>query len=67
MQFDKVKEYFEDSKKNGHKFLCGDEDIKSGNGYFVPLALVDNPPENSRLVQEEPFGPILPLLKVSLV
>lgn len=30
---------------------------------FVPVTLVDNPPEDSRLVQEEQFGPILPLLK----
>lgn len=32
-------------------------------GMFVPVMLVDNPPEDSRLVQEEQFGPILPLLK----
>jgi acyl-CoA reductase-like NAD-dependent aldehyde dehydrogenase len=27
--------------------------------------LIDNPPETSRIVTEEPFGPILPLLKWS--
>jgi acyl-CoA reductase-like NAD-dependent aldehyde dehydrogenase len=32
-------------------------------GYFVPLTLVDNPPDDSRVVVEEAFGPILPLLK----
>mgnify|MGYP001590389678 FL=1 len=31
----------------------------------MPITLVDNPPENSQIVQEEPFGPILPLLKWS--
>ncbi len=35
-----------------------------GPGYFVPVTILDNPPEDSRIVQEEPFGPILPLLKV---
>jgi len=34
-------------------------------GYFMPLTLVDNPPENSRVVAEEAFGPILPLLRFS--
>jgi acyl-CoA reductase-like NAD-dependent aldehyde dehydrogenase len=29
------------------------------------VSLVDNPPEDSRIVREEPFGPILPLLKWS--
>jgi acyl-CoA reductase-like NAD-dependent aldehyde dehydrogenase len=33
----------------------------------VPVTLVDNPPEDSRLVTEEPFGPILPLLKSTAV
>jgi acyl-CoA reductase-like NAD-dependent aldehyde dehydrogenase len=37
----------------------------SPNGYFITPAIIDNPPENSRIVQEEPFGPIVPLLKWS--
>lgn len=32
-------------------------------GYFVPLTLVDNPPDNAPVVTEEAFGPILPLLR----
>lgn len=32
-------------------------------GYFVPLTLVDNPPDDSPVVVEEAFGPVLPLLK----
>ena len=32
-------------------------------GYFVPITILDNPPEDSRIVQEEQFGPVLPLLK----
>lgn len=34
-------------------------------GYFMPITLVDNPPEDSRIVQEEQFGPILPLIRFS--
>jgi acyl-CoA reductase-like NAD-dependent aldehyde dehydrogenase len=32
-------------------------------GYFIPVTIVDNPPESARVVQEEAFGPILPMLK----
>ena len=34
-------------------------------GYFVSPSIVDNPPEDSRIVREEPFGPIVPILKWS--
>lgn len=37
----------------------------NSSGYFVPVTFIDNPPEGSRIVQEEQFGPILPLLKFS--
>ena len=29
----------------------------------MPVTIVDNPPEQSRVVQEEAFGPILPMMK----
>lgn len=64
MQFGKLKDLFDDVKANGHKVLLGGE-IGDGPGYFVPVTIVDNPPDNSRVVQEEAFGPILPLLKFS--
>ncbi|MFJ9380741.1 aldehyde dehydrogenase family protein [Streptomyces sp. NPDC101455] len=63
-QFRKVREFFDDCRKHGHVFALGGE-IGDGPGWFVPVTLVDNPPEDSRLVVEEPFGPILPLLKWS--
>ncbi|WP_237772751.1 aldehyde dehydrogenase family protein [Pseudomonas putida] len=62
MQYEKVVELLDDSKANGHRFLLGGE-LPSGPGYFVPVTLVDNPPESSRCVAEEAFGPILPILK----
>ena len=60
--YEKVSEFFAESQKDGHDFLTGGK-IPEGPGFFAPLTLVNNPPENSRLVQEEPFGPIVPLLK----
>jgi len=43
--------------------VLGGEIDTSAPGMFVPVTLVDNPPEDSKLVAEEPIGPILPLLK----
>lgn len=64
-QFEKVTEYFDDCIANGYTFALGGKIDTSNDGWFVPVTLVDNPPEDSRLVAEEPFGPILPLLKWS--
>ncbi|VXC42037.1 putative aldehyde dehydrogenase [Arthrobacter sp. 9V] len=62
-QYEKVKEFFEDSRVHGHTFALGGQIDENATGWVVPVTLVDNPPESSKLVVEEPFGPILPLLK----
>ena len=64
-QYQKVAEYFEDCRANGYTFALGGRIDPEARGWFVPVTLVDNPPENSRVVTEEPFGPILPLLRWS--
>ena len=63
-QFERVKNLIEDAKANGLTFLAGG-DVPDQQGFFIPLSIVDNPPEDSRVVQEEAFGPVLPLLKFS--
>jgi acyl-CoA reductase-like NAD-dependent aldehyde dehydrogenase len=65
MQYGKVQNYFADCHSNGYQFALGGDIDENAAGWFVPVSLVDNPPEDSRIVQEEPFGPILPLLKWS--
>jgi acyl-CoA reductase-like NAD-dependent aldehyde dehydrogenase len=62
-QYRKVIEYIEDCVRHGYKFAVGGEIDCSKPGWFVPVTLVDNPPDDSRIVVEEPFGPILPVLK----
>lgn len=62
MQFEKLKDLLSDARDQGLKFLLGG-DVPEGKGYFVPITLIDNPPEDSRVVVEEAFGPVLPLLK----
>ena len=64
-QYRKVLEYFEDCAKNGYGFAIGGHVDRNARGWFIPVTLVDNPPETSRIVAEEPFGPILPVLKWS--
>ena len=61
-QFERVKALIDDAKAKGQVFLSGGE-VPEGKGYFVPVTIVDNPPEDSRVVVEEAFGPVLPLLK----
>ncbi len=61
-QYERVMDLLDDAKTNGLTLLQGSE-IPDGGGYFVPVTIVDNPPEASRVVQEEAFGPILPMLK----
>ena len=62
MQFEKVKDLLADAKANGYNAVLGG-DVPEGTGYFVPVTIYDNPPENSRVVKEEAFGPVLPLMR----
>ena len=61
-QYERVMNLLEDAKSNNLTLMQG-ADIPDGEGYFVPVTIVDNPPEQSRVVQEEAFGPILPMMK----
>jgi acyl-CoA reductase-like NAD-dependent aldehyde dehydrogenase len=62
MQFEKLKGFLADIKANGQNIVLGGEIDESQLGYFFPITIVDNPPEDSKIVQEEQFGPILPIL-----
>lgn len=62
-QFDRVNKLIEDCQRKDFKFLIGGDQGKPGSGYFIPVSMVDNPPDDSKVVTEEAFGPLLPLLK----
>ena len=64
MQYDKVVDMIKHTKDSGARFLTGGE-IPVGPGYFLPPTLVTDIADDSRLVQEEQFGPIVPILKFS--
>ncbi len=58
-------EQVEDSRKRGGDVLFGGtvpDDPE--RGYFMTPTLVADPPDDSRVVTEETFGPVLPIFKV---
>lgn len=61
MQFEKVKGILESAKKEGATIVGGDSGGRSG--YFIKPAIVTNVKEGSRIVDEEQFGPVIPLIK----
>lgn len=63
-QFDLVKELVEDAKANGAQILCGGEP-QSGKGFFYPPTIVANATDDMRIVAEEQFGPVLPVIRYS--
>ncbi|MEN0046250.1 MAG: aldehyde dehydrogenase family protein [Bacteroidota bacterium] len=66
MQFDKVNDLVEDAKANGATIIRGGSPM-GGAGYFYPITLVGDIDNGSRLVDEEQFGPVLPIIKYKTV
>ena len=63
MQFDKVKELIEEAKTDGNVIAGGE--VPDQAGYFIRPTIVRDIEEGSRLVDEEQFGPVLPVMKFS--
>lgn len=64
-QFEIVKGYIEDGRRDGVIIAGGD--IPDKPGYFIPLTVVKDIKDGSPLVDEEPFGPVLPIIKFGTV
>lgn len=62
-QYEKVLHYLDEAKAAG-KIIAGGE-AAGGAGYFVPLTVVRDVSDGSAIVDEEPFGPILPIIRYS--
>ena len=63
-QLDIVCELAADARAAGAQFLTGGE-AAAGPGYFFPPTVVTNIIDGTRLVDEEQFGPIVPVIKYS--
>jgi acyl-CoA reductase-like NAD-dependent aldehyde dehydrogenase len=65
MQFEKVLGLIEDSRRHkGARILSGGQTFNQ-SGYFVAPTIVADLEDHARLVLEEQFGPVLPVLKYS--
>ena len=60
-QFERVTELVEDAKKHGAKIMTGGARLGS-EGYFYQPTIVGNISDGVRLVDEEQFGPALPII-----
>ncbi|WCL53408.1 aldehyde dehydrogenase family protein [Gimibacter soli] len=63
MQFEKVKGFLEDAKAAG-KVIAGGN-IPDREGYFIEPTIVRDVKSSDRIVAEEQFGPILPVIRYS--
>jgi acyl-CoA reductase-like NAD-dependent aldehyde dehydrogenase len=61
MQFDRVNELIADAQKAGGRCVTGGL-APAGGGYFIQPTLVTGLKEGARLVDEEQFGPALPIV-----
>jgi acyl-CoA reductase-like NAD-dependent aldehyde dehydrogenase len=61
-QFDKVLAIIDDARASGARILCGGHALDRP-GYFIAPAIVTDIEDGTRLVEEEPFGPVLPVLR----
>ena len=67
-QFDKVVDLVEDAKARGGKIILGGKlPKKRASGNFYPLTLVRDIDNSHRLVSEEQFGPVLPIIRYERV
>jgi acyl-CoA reductase-like NAD-dependent aldehyde dehydrogenase len=62
-QYRKVWGYIEDARANG-KIIAGGQ-VNEGAGYFAPITIVRDIEEGTKLVDEEQFGPVLPIIPFS--
>ena len=62
MQFDKVAAYVEDARKAGARIVVGGNPAAK-SGYFYPLTVIADATDEMRVVKEEQFGPVIPLIR----
>lgn len=62
MQFDKVAALVDDARARGGRILCGGT-APDGPGLFYPVTIVADVTDGMRIVDEEQFGPVLPVIR----
>jgi len=64
MQLKKVAALVDSAREEGATIVCGGV-LPDGPGNFYPLTLVTDIRDGARLVDEEQFGPVLPIIRYS--
>ncbi|WP_226949074.1 aldehyde dehydrogenase family protein [Rhizorhabdus wittichii] len=59
-QYDKVRGYIDDARRHG-RIVAGGV-LPEGPGFHVPLTVVRDIADGCAVVDEEPFGPVLPII-----
>lgn len=69
MQFARVSELVADAKASGARVVAGGEAFSPNGkaGYFFAPTVIGDVAEGVRVVDEEQFGPVIPVLKYSTV
>ncbi|WP_119153227.1 aldehyde dehydrogenase family protein [Caldimonas tepidiphila] len=62
MQFDKVRRLVDEARAAGATIVCGGTP-PGGPGHFYPVTLVTDIRDGASLVDEEQFGPVLPIVR----
>ena len=62
MQLKKVADLVDSARADGASIVCGGV-LPDGPGNFYPLTLVTDIRDGARLVDEEQFGPVLPIIR----
>ena len=65
-QFDRVSELVEDARKHGARIVTGGKAL-GVKGYFYAPTIVADISDGTRLVDEEQFGPALPIIRYAKV
>jgi len=62
MQFERVSELVEDARKQGARAVAGGAPV-GGAGYFYQPTILTDVSDGTRIVDEEQFGPAVPLIR----
>ncbi|MBS0613239.1 MAG: aldehyde dehydrogenase family protein [Proteobacteria bacterium] len=66
MQFDKVSAMVDEARARGARIVIGGVKPK-GPGFFYPLTVIADATDDMRVVKEEQFGTVIPILKYETV
>ncbi|MGZ8204145.1 MAG: aldehyde dehydrogenase family protein, partial [Burkholderiales bacterium] len=62
-RLDAMDAFMQDVHARGGEVVVGGARIKDSTGFFFPPTVVTGLPDNAKLMTEEPFGPIAPLVR----